>query len=121
MINHTAYVQQNSGLYQHQHQHPHPNSMVQFRVVNTNTHKKFNFMKMLREKYKDDTISTQEYSDLWNYKYILDTSKEGIVERKLHKFQQLLLKYTPQYVQLQVKYNNRFIPYDSWLDIAHPV
>ena len=29
----------------------------------------------------------------------------------------LLIKYTPPHIQLHVKYNNRFIPYDKWLEI----
>jgi len=79
-----------------------PNDIIQFRVINTKTNNKVNLA---------------DYDDLWEYRYQLDIRKEGILKIKLKKLHKLLLKHTPQYIQLQVKHNNRFISYESWLEI----
>ena len=79
-----------------------PDDFINMRVINTKTNK---------------NVSLADYEDLWEYRYQLDIRKEGILKRKLKKLKQLLVKYASKDIQLQVKYNNRYIPYDTWLEI----
>ena len=79
-----------------------PNNMIPIRIINTKTNKK---------------VCLCDYEGLWEYRYTLDIRKQGILKTRLKKLKQLLIKYTPKYIQLEVKHNNRFISYESWLEI----
>jgi len=72
------------------------NDRIQMRVINIRTNK---------------SVSLADYDDLWEYRYYLDIQNIGIQKNKLKKLQELLLKYTSKYIQLQVKIDGRYIPY----------